>query len=222
MIYKTFIKRFFDVFFCTIALIILSPVLIIAAVGIKISSPGPVFYISYRLGKNRRKFCFFKFRTMNIAKSGDKGLCIGDEERIFRWGKIMRRLKIDELPQLINVICGDMSIVGPRPMVAGSTDDFYSGEYEIINTIRPGLTSAGSLYDYIAGDTYNDEDKYRREVVPVKLALEKMYVERQSFLYDVQLVLRTIFAIFCVFAGKEKLVTIPEYKELKESKYSTQ
>lgn len=97
---------------------------------------------------------------------------VADADRLFTVGKVIRRLKIDELPQLINVIKGDMSIVGPRPMVASAVDRLYSGKYEKVASIRPGLTSAASLYDYTVGDTYKDNKIYIKEVLPVKLEME--------------------------------------------------
>ena len=113
-IYQKYLKRFIDMILCSFALIILSPLFLISVIAIKLSSPGPVFYYSERAGLNKKAFHFYKFRSMRVVKE-DKHLCIADADRVFPYGKIMRRLKIDELPQLINVIKGDMSIVGPRP-----------------------------------------------------------------------------------------------------------
>lgn len=212
--YQNYIKRFFDVYLCTVALIALSPFFIITAIAIKISSPGPVFYYSMRLGKNKIPFRFYKFRSMHVANGNDKGLCIADADRVFKVGKIIRRLKIDELPQLINVINGDMSIVGPRPMVADSVDNFYSGKYEIISSIKPGLTSAASLYDYTVGDLYTNESEYRKEVIPVKLEMELFYVNNESFIYDSSLIWRTIKTIFFVLCGKKQLPNQPELEKM--------
>lgn len=194
--YERYLKRFLDVFLCFVALLVLSPLFLITAIGIKASSAGPVFYASDRNGQWNRPFHFYKFRSMHQADGRDKGMCVADADRLFRFGRLIRRLKIDELPQLLNVIRGDMSIVGPRPMVPGS--GFYSGAYEEITAVRPGLTSAASLYDYTVGDTYSDDAAYRKEVLPVKLELELYYVRHQSFGYDVNLVLRTIGTILAV------------------------
>lgn len=210
MIYSKIIKRFFDIFLCSFALIVLSPVFLITAVAIKASSPGPVFYYSERAGLNKKPFHFYKFRSMHPTKK-DKGLFVTDENRVFLVGKIIRRLKIDELPQLINVIKGDMSIVGPRPMVASAVDKLYSGKYEPVSRVRPGLTSAASLFDYTVGDTYQDDQAYIREVLPIKLEMELYYVEHESFFYDVQLVWRTIITILQVFCGKKNFGHQPEY-----------
>lgn len=207
--YENIIKRILDVCLCALAIIVLSPVFLVAAIGIKVSSKGPVFYYSERAGKNKRKFHFYKFRSMHVT-SDDKHLCIADADRVFPFGKVMRRLKIDELPQLLNVIKGDMSIVGPRPMVYTSVDKFYSGKYASVLSVRPGLTSAASLYDYTVGDTYKDDAAYRREVVPVKMEMELLYVKKQSFSYDCQLVWRTIVTILAVLTGKKDFKEQPE------------
>lgn len=199
---------------CSSALVALSPVLAATAVAIKLSSPGPVFYFSMRNGKDKKPFRFYKFRSMHVPNGKDKGMCIADEDRLFTVGRIIRRLKIDELPQLINVIMGDMSIVGPRPMAADSVDDFYSGEYEVVASIKPGLTSAASLYDYTVGDTYNDDEAYRRDVIPVKLDMERLYVKKESFIYDVELVLRTVETIILVLLQSDKYPPMPEIGEI--------
>ncbi|MBR6027689.1 MAG: sugar transferase [Clostridia bacterium] len=212
--YERFVKRCFDVLLCGLALIVLSPVFLLTALAIKLSSPGPVFYYSMRLGKDKVPFRFYKFRSMHPPKGNDKGLCIADADRAFPVGRVIRRLKIDELPQLINVIQGRMSIVGPRPMAANSVDNFYSGRYEVVSSIRPGLTSAASLYDYTVGDTYSDEKAYRENVVPVKLEMELLYVKKQSFPYDVSLVWRTIVTIVLVLFHSKNLPVQPELKEI--------
>ena len=212
--YIMIFKRFLDIVLGIISLIILSPLFVITAAAIKLSSPGPVLYHSDRTGKNHKCFHFYKFRSMHQTDK-DKGLFVADEDRLFPVGSIIRRLKIDELPQIINVIKGDMSIVGPRPMPYATVDTIYSGKYSTILNIRPGLTSAASLYDYTVGDTYKDNEAYRREVLPIKLEMEKMYVERQSFGYDCSLVWRTIVTILQVLAGKKNFKEQQELTEIK-------
>lgn len=208
--YQKYVKRFFDIVLCTFALIVLSPVFVITAVAIKLSSPGPVFYFSERAGLHKKPFHFYKFRSMHQTKH-DKGLFVADADRVFKVGKTIRRLKIDELPQLINVIKGDMSIVGPRPMVASAVDRLYTGRYEMVTNVRPGLTSAASLYDYTVGDTYQDNNAYRKEVLPIKLEMERYYVEHESFRYDCQLVWRTVVTIILVLLRKKNFKPQPEY-----------
>ena len=212
--YKCFLKRLLDIFLCGIAVMVLSPLYLLTAIAIKLSSPGPVFYYSERTGKNHRPFKFYKFRSMHVTNA-DKGLFVADADRVFTVGKIIRRLKIDELPQLVNVLAGDMSIVGPRPMPVSSVDRTYYGKYQNILSITPGLTSAASLFDYVVGDTYKDDKAYRREVLPIKLEMELMYVERQSFLYDAELVWRTIKTIMQVMSGKHDFGDQPELADAK-------
>lgn len=207
--YRNVIKRFFDIILCSFALVVLSPIFLIAAIGIKVSSPGPVLYYSQRKGKDGQLFNFYKFRSMHQTDH-NKGMCVADPDRLFAFGKFIRRTKIDELPQLINVIRGDMSIVGPRPMTLAS--EMYEGEFEEVKTVRPGLTSPASLYDYLVGDTYTDNDLYKREVYPIKQRLELYYVRYESFGYDVSLVVRTMGLIIAVALGKKDFQLIPEYE----------
>lgn len=214
--YENVGKRFFDVVLCSFALIVLSPLFLFTAVAIKLSSPGPVFYYSDRTTKGHYPFHFYKFRSMHITNS-DKGMFVADADRLFPVGKIIRRLKIDELPQLMNVIKGDMSIVGPRPMPYASVDTTYYGKYQKILTVRPGLTSAASLFDYTVGDSYTDNNLYMKEVLPYKLEMEMLYVEKESFSYDASLVWRTVVTILAVMVGKKKLPEQWEYKQVKEN-----
>lgn len=213
--YLRCIKRILDIFLCSIAMIVLSPVYLITAVGIKLSSKGPILYHSDRAGKNKEPFHFYKFRSMHVTE--DKHMFVADQERVFPFGRFIRRLKIDELPQLINVIQGKMSVVGPRPMTIAGVQELYSGRYEIVSSIKPGLTSAASLYDYIVGDTYTDDQAYQREVLPVKLEMELLYVERQSFSYDVKLVLETMYCIAAKMFGKEQFKSMSEYNAIRDS-----
>ena len=214
--YENVIKRILDIGLCTFALVVLSPIFLITAIAIKLSSPGPVFYYSDRTAKDHRRFHFYKFRSMHVTNA-DKGLFVADADRLFTIGKIIRRLKIDELPQLFNVIKGDMSIVGPRPMPWDSVDTTYYGKYQKILSVRPGLTSAASLYDYTVGDTYSDNDAYMKELLPIKLDMEMLYVERQSFGYDCQLVWRTIVTILQVLFGKKEFKEQPELAEVRRA-----
>lgn len=205
-----FFKRFFDIFLCSIALIVLIPLFLITAIGIKVSSKGPVFYCSTRVKKKHKDFVLYKFRSMHVTNN-DKGLFIADEERLFWFGKLIRKLKIDEIPQLINVIKGDMSIVGPRPMPAKTVDLIYSGKYQDVLNINPGLTSVASLYDYVVGETFDDNDLYTKEVLPIKRELELYYLKNESFSYDAYLVAKTIIVIIAsVFRQQRKI----RFKEL--------
>lgn len=199
--YKKYGKRALDIGLSSLSLAAFSPVFAATAVGIRLSSPGPVFYYSERVGKDGKRFRFYKFRSMHITDN-EKHTYIADEDRLFAFGRLIRRLKIDELPQLINIFAGDMSVVGPRPMTELGVS-MYTGKYEKILSAKPGLTSAASLYDYTVGETYDDVEKYAREVLPVKQEMELYYVEHESFRYDAELVLRTMKTILQIVGGKK-------------------
>lgn len=210
-----FFKRVLDIVLCTFAIIALSPIYLLTIIGIEISSPGTVLYHSMRAGKNKKSFKFYKFRSMHPPKGRKKDMFVADPDRVFKFGRLIRRLKIDELPQLFNVVKGDMSIVGPRPMTVEHVDELYSGRYEKVSFVKPGLTSPASLYDYTVGDTYKDNEAYRREVLPMKMEMELLYVERQNFYYDASLVWRTIVTILQVFVGKKNFEEQPELIEIR-------
>ena len=210
--YKKYGKRILDVGLSAFSLAVFSPVFAVTAAGIKISSPGPVFYYSERVGKDGKRFHFYKFRSMHITNN-EKHTYIADEDRLFAFGRLIRRLKIDELPQLINIFNGDMSIVGPRPMTELGVG-MYAGKYEKILSIRPGLTSAASLYDYTVGETYTDVGKYAAEVLPVKQEMELYYVTHEGFRYDAELVLRTMLTILEIAAGKKKFAPQKELSKI--------
>lgn len=208
-----YVKRVIDIFLCIIAIIVLFPLYIFASIGILISSPGTILYHSMRAGINKKPFKFYKFRSMHIGEKKD--MFIADPDRVFPFGRLIRRLKIDELPQLFNVLKGDMSIVGPRPMTVERVDELYCGKYEMVSRVKPGLTSAASLYDYIVGDNYSDNVAYQKEVLPVKKELELLYIKKESFLYDASLIWRTVKTIILVAVSSKKYPVIPELEEIK-------
>lgn len=215
ILYTEYVKRALDIILCSIALIVLSPVYLFAAIGVWVSDPGPVLYHSERVGIDYKPFKFYKFRSMKQTKH-DKGLFIADPDRVFPFGKLIRRLKIDELPQLINILKGDMSIVGPRPLPLETAKKQYCGKYAPISKVRPGLTSAASLYDYMIGDTYSDNEAYQREVLPVKLEMELYYIKHESLNYDIDLIIRTMKTILKVASGDENFKSMPEYRKIQK------
>lgn len=219
--YAKFFKRILDFSLSFISLIVLSPIFLVTAIAIKLSSPGPVFYYSERAGLHKKPFHFYKFRSMHMTNN-DKHSCVADSSRVFWFGKVIRRLKIDELPQLVNVLKGNMSIVGPRPLMIESVDKFYNGKYAPVLNIKPGLTSAASLYDYTVGDNYKDDTLYRQEVVPIRMEMELLYLKKRSFRYDCELVWRTIITIFSVLSGQKEFDEQPEYQEAKKALKATQ
>lgn len=215
MIYQT-VKRFFDILLSTFALIVLSPILLIACIGIYISSPGPVFYKANRIGQNKKPFTMYKFRSMHLNNEKGHMITLRSDSRIFPFGAFLRKSKIDELPQLINILKGDMSIVGWRPEDEENVNAVFCGKYEEILKTKPGLTSPGSLYDYTHGELFESEEAYTMEFLPVKMVLELYYVQHRSLLYDTQLIIRTIFTIVGIVFGKNNFEPPVELKKLQK------
>lgn len=191
-------KRFFDVIASGLALILLSPLLLVLALLVKLSSPGPAVFRQPRLGRGARPFEIYKFRTMvNGADTRGSRITVERDARVTRVGRILRRFDLDELPTLFNVLKGDMSIVGPRPELPEYLP-YYSDAQRRVFSVRPGLTDPGTLVfrDEAARLVgANAEDVYLREILPHKLALNLEYVEKQSLLYDAAIIARTLAAV---------------------------
>lgn len=193
-----FVKRSFDLLSSALALTALSPVFLAVSVGIKVSSKGPVLYKSKRIGMNGKTFTMFKFRSMHVKDEGTReSQYLVNKSRIFKFGNFLRKSKLDELPQLINVFFSDMSVVGPRPYPKVVVDRLYTGEYSEILSIKPGLSCYDSLYDYAHGELFvSDEEKYEEEVTPVRTELARAYVKNRSIKADIYIILRTVKMIF--------------------------
>lgn len=189
------IKRLFDLILSLIALILLGPFMLFVGSLIKIQTSGPAFYRGERSGLYGKTFRIFKFRTMvvNADKLGGPSTALNDP-RLTPMGKFLRKYKIDELPQLINILLGDMSIVGPRPQVEKYTK-LYSEEEKVILTVKPGLTDYASIHfinlDAILGDDDVDE-KYLRFVEPLKNELRIKYVREHNLLVDMKILFMTL------------------------------
>ena len=194
------IKRAFDIAVAATGLIALLPVMAVAAVLIKCDSQGPVFFKQRRMGKGFRDFLIYKFRTMkeNSELTG-RLITIGEDPRITRVGRFLRKTKIDELPQLINVLKGEMSLVGPRPEIPRFVELFRS-EYAQILTVRPGITDLASLKYHdepkLMSQFIAPEEEYVRSILPDKIRLAKEYIDRSSMLFDLSLMLRTLPKLF--------------------------
>lgn len=194
--YKRYFKRIFDLFFSIIGIIFLVPIIIPIIIWIKLSSKGPLFFIQKRVGTNFVEFNLYKFRSMIIdAQNLGPSVTSGDDPRITKVGKIIRRTKIDELPQLINVLKGEMSLVGPRPEVIKFVKE-KEEDYKIILTVRPGITDNAAI-EYRNEETimeqYEDKEKaYIHLVLPEKIKLYKYYIHHISLINDVKLILKTI------------------------------
>jgi len=180
-----------------IGLAVLSPVFILLSMGVKMTSKGPVFFKQERIGKNFVPFNMIKFRSMivNDANSNQLVTASGDP-RITPVGKVLRRYKLDELPQLLNVILGDMSLVGPRPEVMRYIEH-HKKEYACILSIRPGITDNAAIAfrneEEILAQYNDSETAYIENIMPKKMALYKQYIQKQTFLNDIGLILKTIF-----------------------------
>ncbi len=192
-------KRIFDVVASGLGLLALSPLFLVLAVWIKCDSVGPVFYRQVRVGRNNKNFRLFKFRSMRVG-SDKKGLITvgGHDSRITRSGYFIRKYKLDELPQLINVFIGDMSLVGPRPEVRKYVD-MYTAEQLHVLDVRPGITDMASIRYRNENELLeqaDDPDKYYVEVVMQdKLRLNLEYIERHSFFFDIGLIFQTFWTI---------------------------
>lgn len=192
-------RRLIDATAALAGLIVLSSLFLALAVAIKLDSPGPVFYKARRVGRGGQEFRLYKFRSMVIdADRLGPGITAVGDQRVTKVGRFLRRTKLDELPQLINVLKGDMSLVGPRPEDPRYVA-LYTPEQRAVLAARPGITSAASL-------TYRHEEQllsgpdweaiYCTEVMPAKLAIDLEYLSRRTLASDLGLVLQTILAMF--------------------------
>ena len=193
------IKRAFDVLASAAGLVLLSPIFLLAAVAVRLDSSGPVFFRQARVGRSFKSFSILKFRTMRngVAPAGGD-ISVESDPRVTRVGRFLRRVKIDELPQLLNVLRGEMSLVGPRPELPRYVERFRS-EYAEVLSVRPGMTDFASLkYRDEAGalaGSATPEDEYLNTILPDKIRLAKDYVRRSSLALDLRLIGRTLRAI---------------------------
>ena len=181
------LKRCFDFLCAFLALIVLSPIFILTALGILINDWGPIFYKANRIGKGNKPFRMYKFRSMRVAKAANEASLRPDEDRIFAFGHFIRKAKIDELPQLINILNGTMSIVGPRPVAEDQFDMFRYGKWNEAAKVPVGLSGPAALYDYIYGDQITDEAEYMEKVYPTRRELEYTYVQKAGIGYDLKM-----------------------------------
>jgi len=194
-------KRLFDVAFAIFGLIILSPVFLVVASLIKIKSPGPVFFKGTRIGKDGKPFKMLKFRTMVVGaeKMGGPSTA-ADDPRLLKIGSVLKKYQLDELPQLVNVLKGEMSFVGPRPEVPVYVNMMTEEEKKIILPIKPGMTDLASLRNFHEGEALKSsedpEKVYLEKIRPEKIRLQIEYVKTHSFLLDLKIIFKTISKIF--------------------------
>lgn len=194
------VKRVFDILSSGMALLLLAPLLLLIAVLVALGSPGGAFFRQERVGRGGRPFMLLKFRTMRPGSEALGQITVGQRDpRITGVGHVLRRTKLDELPQLINILKGDMSVVGPRPEVPRYVA-LYSSEQRKVLSVRPGLTSLASIAyideSTVLGRSSDPERTYIEEVMPAKLALDLQYVRDQSLLLDLRIIGSTLFRLF--------------------------
>jgi lipopolysaccharide/colanic/teichoic acid biosynthesis glycosyltransferase len=198
--YLLFGKRLFDVIATVIGGVWLLPILAVVVIWIKISSKGPLFYIQKRVGKDFEEFSLYKFRSMVVdAEKRGPSVTSSDDDRITKIGKIIRKTKIDELPQLLNVLKGDMSLVGPRPEVMKFVKQKQE-EYKKVLSVKPGITDNAAIEfrnEEEIMKQYKDKEKaYVDIILPQKIQLYYKYIENINMLNDIKLILKTLNIIF--------------------------
>lgn len=193
--YKNFFKQLIDFFLSLFALVLISPILLIAALLIKLDSKGPVFFLQERLGKDQKIFKVIKFRTMTHIERKVIVQTFKDSPEITGVGKYLRRFKIDELPQLFNVFLGDMAVIGPRPCLLQTMEKFGNADTPYRFKVKPGLSSNAG----VNGSIFLTWDE--------KWWYDKDYVENVSFFLDIQIIVKTILV---VIFGEEKFIKKPK------------
>jgi lipopolysaccharide/colanic/teichoic acid biosynthesis glycosyltransferase len=189
-------KRLFDVAVSTVGLVITSPIVLVAAVAVKLDSPGPVFYRANRVGRGGAPFHILKLRSMQVQAAGP-AVTAGDDPRITRVGRVLRRTKLDELPQLLNVLRGEMSLVGPRPEDPRYVAHYTPEQREVL-AVRPGITGPTVLAFFDEEDMLRGGDAesiYLTQVMPRKLAVDLQYVNHASFGGDLRILGQTALAV---------------------------
>ncbi|MCL6576105.1 sugar transferase [Kyrpidia sp.] len=195
----TWKKRCFDFFCAVLGLVLLSPVFLVVAVLIRLENRGPIFYLQERIGYRGRPFRIFKFRTMvlNADRMGPS-LTVGQDPRVTRVGTVLRKYKLDELPQLVNVLLGEMSLVGPRPEIAKYVD-LYSPEQRRVLDLVPGITDPASLKyrneAELLSASSDPERVYITNILPDKIRINLEYADRATVLRDIGVVIRTLLTV---------------------------
>lgn len=194
-------KRIFDLFFVIIGLFLLLPIFVLIATLIKRDSDGPVLFKQVRVGLNDKYFKVLKFRTMVIdAEQKGTKITAGGDPRITKTGQWLRKYKLDELPQLFNVLLGEMSLVGPRPEVPEYVEFYSTEQKNVVLSVLPGITDTASIEfrneNDLLADSKDPVKDYREKVLPIKLAYYEQYVKKRSLWLDFKIIIKTIVAIF--------------------------
>ncbi|WP_020401547.1 sugar transferase [Gracilimonas tropica] len=206
--------------FSLILIISLSPLFLIVSLGIFLSDPGKTLYEARRVGLDGKVFTLYKFRSMKNFKSGSK-ITSKDDDRIFWFGKFIRKTKIDELPQLINILKGDMAFIGPRPEDEDIVKDYYDDFLKKSLKVKPGLASPGSIFNYThledLIDDQNAEEIYFDKILKVKVGVDVLYSQNKNIFYDLKICFKTISVITQMTFGRKKFEYPQEYLDLIES-----
>ncbi len=193
------IKRIFDFISSFFFLFLFFPFFILLSILIKIDSKGPIFFTQIRVGKNNKDFLLLKFRTMKVAQENLSLITVGNDNRITNIGNFLRKYKLDELPQLINILKGEMSVVGPRPEVRKYVDMYSSSQLEVLS-VKPGLTDPSSIKfsneSELLGTAANPEKYYTETLMPLKIEISLNYVRTQTFVGDLRIIFQTFSKIF--------------------------
>lgn len=194
-------KRVFDLFFSILGLIFFFPIFLIIAVFIKLDSSGEVFFRQIRITKDGEKFKIYKFRTMKKDTEGNRQITVGQDSRVTKVGNFLRKTKLDELPQLMNIIKGEMSFVGPRPEVPKYVT-YYTEEQKEILKVKAGITDYASIYfsneSEVLGIQEDPEDYYIKNIMPYKIELNKKYIQEMGLITDIKIIALTILKIIGV------------------------
>jgi lipopolysaccharide/colanic/teichoic acid biosynthesis glycosyltransferase len=210
------LRRGVDAVLAALGLLVTAPFMAAAAIGIRWASRGPVLYTTRRMGRQGRPFVLYKLRTMHTRAEVGPPITGAGDPRVFPFGALLRRTKLDELPQLFNVLRGDMAIVGPRPEDLGIVDRHYGPLGFATLAVRPGLSSPGSVYSYTHGEANlqgDPESAYVARLLPIKLALDSVYIRRASLSYDLRVIARTLWVLGSAWLGRRAFSEPPEMPE---------
>ena len=212
--------RFLDVVFALIAILLLTPILLLVSIVLRFTGEGKVFYVQERVGQNQKRFGLFKFATMlqNSPNMGSGTITLRNDPRVLPIGRILRKTKINELPQLLNVVIGDMSIIGPRPLTENHFAHYPPELRRIIATIKPGLSGLGSIVfrdeELLLSDKNDPKHYYRVEIAPYKASLEAWFVENCS----VRLYFKCIFLTIRVVIDPSPSIALNYFHNLPQPK----
>lgn len=204
-------KRLLDLAVSIIFILVFWPFYLIISLIIVCCSPGDPVYKARRVGKDGKVFTLYKFRSMKTDSGKIKITTLQNDDRIFPFGKFLRDTKLDETPQMLNILRSEMSLVGFRPEDEVNAKEIFQGDFSKILSVKPGLTSPASLFDYTHGEVCGDEETYMEDILPIKMEMELYYAENKSFWYDLRIIFRTAKIIILKICGKKTFAYPPEY-----------